>query len=123
RDIHPADIVAYLPCVGLADIIDGGADFHLRLLGTRLDEVYGGPYTGRLASSLPDAVRSALFAAFLQPTRDRSPYISRGSLPSRPEDIRFKTVTMPLADDGETPNMLLFCSHFDPLPPVSSFLS
>ncbi len=45
---------------GDLDVIDGGADFYYRLLGTKIASLYGYELNGKHVSVLPEVVRDAV---------------------------------------------------------------
>ena len=55
-DLDPLEIPTLLPIVGLVDVLDGGARFRYRLVGTEIVDVDGHDATGRfLDEVLPDS--------------------------------------------------------------------
>lgn len=63
-DVSPADIVSHLPTVFLIDALPPAvspAHFHVRLMGTALNDLFAGDFTGRtLDRSLSEKGASAL---------------------------------------------------------------
>lgn len=49
-DFDPANIPLLLPHIYLIDVVDGGADFRYRLVGTHITEAVGFDFTGQLVS-------------------------------------------------------------------------
>ncbi|HEY4345228.1 MAG TPA: PAS domain-containing protein [Parvibaculum sp.] len=49
-DIDPADIVPLLPHITISEVLDGGADFRIRIFGTALVELIGEERTGKRLS-------------------------------------------------------------------------
>lgn len=49
-DFDPVDVPLLLPYVYLVDVIDGGADFRYRVVGTHITESAGFDFTGQLVS-------------------------------------------------------------------------
>lgn len=54
NDFKPERMRAYLPNLYIVDIIDGGADYRLRLIGTALTQMVGRDMTGCLLSEVPE---------------------------------------------------------------------
>lgn len=57
--------------LGVLDVIDGGADFYYRLLGTKVAALKGYELTGKYVSVLPEVVRDAVLKEI--PSFDRMP--------------------------------------------------
>jgi hypothetical protein len=54
KDIAPREIEKLLPWINMYDILDGGKEFRVRLIGTALsDALGGGDYNGKPVSELP----------------------------------------------------------------------
>lgn len=115
-DIDPADIVPHLPFVALVDVIENGCDFRFRLLGTALDYAFAGHYTGwRLSEIEREDLRRIFSAAFLPPAREGKPHRRSGLLTvAEGEHVQYDLVALPLANDGERPDMLFLCWAFTP---------
>jgi hypothetical protein len=52
RDISPSDIVPLLPNLIITEAVDQGADFRIRIFGTRLVTLVGEERTGKLLSEI-----------------------------------------------------------------------
>ena len=83
-DIKPSEIARLLPHMIIAEAIDGGADFRVRLFGTRLVELLGEERTGKLFSEFaeegcacsnksPDAVQRRWLFVTQKTFLDRKP--------------------------------------------------
>jgi hypothetical protein len=53
-DLAPSEMKAYLPRLHIYDVIDGGRDFRIRLMGTRLSSGWRRDPTGALVSEQED---------------------------------------------------------------------
>jgi hypothetical protein len=115
-DIDPTELASHLPDLFMADVLDGGADFRYRLVGTQIVRGLGRDSTGRRLSELYGAKPAALqkvLATFRTVVEEKRPVFGRGTifwLPSR--DIRrFAAGYLPLSDDGRTVNIILAELH------------
>ena len=111
QHIQPEEIVRVLPHLVLYDVIrDGtGYDFRARLVGTAFSELLGRNITGRLLSEVADPVSYAgLRRRLAEAVECRVPVtgISRVHHPER-SFLTFSHLTLPLARDGRTVDMLL----------------
>jgi hypothetical protein len=111
-DIDPTELVPHLPTMYMIDVIDGGADFRYRLVGTkivigmgrdsthkRLSDVYAGQ--PKSLAVMTDRLR--------QIVREKRPAFARGSVywvPDR-DFLHFDNGAFPLSDDGLTVNIIL----------------
>jgi hypothetical protein len=107
-DLDPADIRDLLPVTQLLDVIEGGADFRYRLIGTQVDALNGGFYTGRRLSETPcGAPPRALWELCRRAVAERRPVIDtirlRGA-DAAPIDVR--TALFPLSRTGGAADML-----------------
>jgi len=104
-DIDPSDITHLLPNVFMVDVINGGADFRYRLVGTRIIEGLGRDNTGKKLSELyadqPTAL-AKLRARFMLTVDRKVPIFSRGRVFWLPDAQyrRFTGGSMPLSEDG-----------------------
>lgn len=111
-DIDPTEIPRLLPYLFMLDVLDGGADFRYRLIGTHITEGMGRDVTGKKISELyedrPQA-RKQLDATFRLPLTNKQPIFSRGRvfwMPRR-EYQRFIGCSLPLSSDGATIDIVL----------------
>ena len=51
-DFSPAEMTPILPYIYMIDVLEGGADYQMRLFGTALAEIIGKDYTGAKLSEL-----------------------------------------------------------------------
>jgi hypothetical protein len=111
-DIDPAEIKIHLPHMFMADVIDDGDDFRYRRIGTRIVEALGRDSTGRNLSELyrdqPEAL-AQLKSLFKLVVDRKAPIFTRGRVFWLPQARyrRFTAVSMPLADDGVSVNIIL----------------
>jgi hypothetical protein len=111
-DLWPAQIKALLPHILLADVIDGGADFRYRLVGTALREFFCSEPTGKLMSEaiapFGEATVRATLVAYREVMERRAPIRLSGSGSWYGQNPKsFDAYLMPLSDDDATVNMIL----------------
>lgn len=121
HDIDPAAITSLLPHLVLMDVLRGSEpdwplDFRYRLIGTQVDAMMNGRYTGRRMSSLPHQRPPAKIWSSLQrvsdggePTVNRVPYIG-----PHKDYLSVVDMVMPLAADGRNIDMLFCLIEFIP---------
>ncbi|WP_020592551.1 PAS domain-containing protein [Kiloniella laminariae] len=109
KDIDPLDIPQLLPYCELIDVEREPLDFIYRLLGTKIDHITRGKYTGLRVSEIPDqCAPSMIFDLYSQVVSSRKPV--RAVLPYVGEKIKIKEVeclVLPLASNGQDVDMLL----------------
>lgn len=115
RDLGPVELRPWLAQIMLLEVVDGGRDFRVRLLGTDAVQGVGIDMTGKLLSELP--ARPDIVAGFLaeyravatsaRPGRNLHDYIS----PTSGRRVLFERLALPLSDDGATVNMILALRH------------
>ena len=113
-DIDPIDIPKLLPHIGLIDVIDGGADFRYRLLGTRLNEVFGEDFTGQLVSETKQGEYGELLLdLYRSVVTERAPIVSESVFEYKgKEHLNIHRLLLPLAKDGEEVDMIMFMNRF-----------
>lgn len=102
--IDPAEIPQLLPNVMLWEVLDGGRDFRVRLAGTLVEAVHGGPLTERLASELHGSSHLAEAPAHMAEVLARGePDFASGTATKAPEGpLYYDRVLLPLGgDNGE----------------------
>jgi hypothetical protein len=119
-DIEPTDIPHLLPYLMLTEVVDGGARYRWRLVGTEVERHFGCPMTGRYIDEqlrgeylayVETLYRSAV--AGCTPVYSENSYNTRGrGWDAYSEVFRTARVMLPLAPDGESVNMVLVCQVF-----------
>jgi hypothetical protein len=103
RDIDPTEIPPkLLPNLQIIEVIDGGAQFRYRLIGTALVEAKGKDYTGQYPEETlsGDRLRFVL-NIYRTVCKLKSPLFSRNRYrTNRNIDLFANRVYMPLSDDG-----------------------
>lgn len=113
-DFDVLELAPWMGNLNLVEVIDGGRDFRYRLHGTRLVELLGMELTGRRLSELPHAMQETIRAEHMQAIEDRRPCWFTRSRFNRDEDhLRVAKLTLPLAADGRTIDMLLLGLYLD----------
>src|SRR5262249_43148132 len=108
RDIDPLDLRFVLGHVMLIDVLRDPVRFRFRLHGSELAFRAGYDMTGKLVDDLPNAENRAILLGrcrLLLETRQAIAVASERRLDTRV--FNYEVIWLPLADDGETINMLL----------------
>ncbi len=108
-DLDPLEIPTLLPIVGLVDVLDGGARFRYRLIGTEIVDVGGHDPTGRfLDEALPDSgYADYLIGMFREVTRERRPLYGESDFHGQGRiECRVRRLLMPLSRDGRSVDMI-----------------
>lgn len=102
RDIDPIEIPRkILPNLQLIDVIDGGARFRYRLIGTATVEAYGEDFTGRYPDEMfPAELRDFIHAVYRQVCNAKAPvFLSNRYVTTKGFELSSKRIYMPLCDD------------------------
>ena len=118
QDISPAQLKAQLPHILLIDVVEGGADFRYRLIGTYLRQFFPVDPVGRLMSEViaPFGASSvqATLEAYRGVMRKRAPVRISGSGAWYAQSPKyFDAILAPLSDDGEAVNMIFGAFLFE----------
>jgi len=108
-DLDPLEIPTLLPIIGLVDVLDGGARFRYRLIGTEIVDVGGHDPTGRfLDEVLPDSgYADYLIGMFREVTRERRPLYGESDFRGQSRiECRVRRLLMPLSRDGRAVDMI-----------------
>lgn len=111
QDIHPEEIAGLLPYLMLYDVLStsDGNRYRIRLMGTHVVEMFGPGETGHFLDEVADptgypAIRHRLDEV----VASRQPSFGRARVVRAERDfIEFNHITLPLAQDGETVDMLI----------------
>jgi hypothetical protein len=118
NDISPVQLKPQLPHIMLVDVVDEGADFRYRLVGTQLCDHFEEEPSGKLMSEVlaprgEVAVRETL-QSYRTVIARRAPLRLTGSGAwYGQESKQFDALLAPLSDDGETVNMILATFVFE----------
>lgn len=113
--IDPLHIPALLPHIGLIDVGGHGQRFRYRLVGTRLNQVFGHDFTGEYL----DEAKGGPYGRFLhdlygEAVRERRPvYVETVFSYRNDRHLTVRRVVLPLADTDDIPvGMLMFANSF-----------
>ena len=112
NDISPAQLKAHLPYLLLADVIDGGADFRYRLVGTELRQFFRAePSAKRMSEALApfgaETVEATLMS-YRAVVERRAPMRLTGAGSWYGQEFKlFDALLAPLSDDDTSVNMIL----------------
>lgn len=109
--IDPTEIIIHLPWLFLADVVEGGADYRYRLVGTSIVSANYRDVTGRSFRELytdPGKLEGARLGFDLA-CDTRAPIYTAGRAFWRPDWTydRFEAAFLPLSSDGKTVNIIL----------------
>lgn len=117
-DIRPSDLRRCLDSIAMIDVLDGGAEFRYRVVGTLLTQYFLADPTGKTLTEAWPNVASAIAersrANLMRIVQMRVPVYVSGRLdwPAvGPES--FELLSMPLSDDGHNVNMVLSIFSFE----------
>jgi hypothetical protein len=110
--IDPTEIITHLPWLFMADVIDGGADYRYRLVGTSIVSANYRDVTGRSFRELYGADSIKLEGArlgFDLACAAAAAVYTEGRAFWRPDWTcdRFEAAFLPLSSDGSTVNIIL----------------
>ena len=122
-DIDPGDVRALLPHILLIDVLEGGADFRYRLVGTEIERHIGRPITGRLFSeTLNGEYLDYICSLHQRAIVEVAPVYSENDFNDRRSGFglvadfkRAYRLMLPLSRDGTTVDMLLCGQLFKPI--------
>lgn len=111
RDIDPVDIYDCLGWLMILDVVDGGADFRIRLAGSQVQEAHDRALKGVMVGEMGEGDElKALLARLRKVVDTRAPDFRSASLSMVGRAfIEFDRVALPLAEDGRTVTHLLCC--------------
>lgn len=109
RDIDPTEIPRLLSHVQMIDVIDRGARFRYRLVGTALVEAFGQDYTGRFADELFSGVRRDFVHKIYRTVCDERCPVFLHNVYWTVKDLSLvgMRLFLPLSTDGEEVSIIL----------------
>jgi hypothetical protein len=121
RDLNPTEIpTRVLPNLQVIDVIDGGARFRYRLVGTALVDAYGRDFTGKCPNELFPDDRLRFIRTVC---RAKSPIFTHNKYHTPKNlDLLAVRVYLPLSDDDSDVHHILGCLHFARDAPLDSGL-
>jgi len=78
EELSPRDLGPALPYLTLCEVLDGGADFRLRIVGEEVLAAYGHHLKGRTLGSLVDEIGSTMLDAYRGVVSSRTPLLLHG---------------------------------------------
>jgi hypothetical protein len=113
RDLRPSSLLKRLPTISLvdvqSDVAGEGPAFRFRLFGTGLRDAIGRELTGQTFDGMPDEWAS-MHSQVLQTRRPAFGFAAM-TWRGRPHMVQ-AWLRLPMADDGETVNMILGYDRF-----------
>jgi hypothetical protein len=110
-DIEPLELRSHMGYLFLIDVLPAEHDYRFRLLGSAMTGRYGRDSTGRTireAYATEPAIGQWILDIFDTVVRHRVPVVSEGRLTIvKKSYVIARALQLPLADDGETVNMIL----------------
>lgn len=108
-DIDPIDMRDWLARVVLVDVIDGGAQFRYRLIGTELTQLRGRDATGlTVEEAWPAADAEIVLAGYRDVVARREPVFCHATQgPRSARRPQAGIMLLPLSKDGERVDMIL----------------
>ncbi len=130
-DVDPTEMPPrLLPLLYLTDVVDAGARFRYRLMGTAAVNSVRADLTGRYLDELTEAGRyrdyvTALYRLVLarrQPVFSMSHYLRFSAVAGTPPETRPATQRLmcPLSSDGLTVDQVISCQVYDPASAAST---
>ena len=116
QDIDPTEIPPkILPYLQMLDVIDGGARFRYRLVGTASAEAYGMDYTGKIADEIfPDDRLRLVHALYRTVVDTRLPLFSRNRYHTAKNiDLFIHRIYLPLSNDDTDTHHILGVLRFE----------
>ena len=115
RDIDPTEIASLLPHLQLIDVVEGGARYRYRLVGTSLVEAFGGEYTGKYLDELFTSERLANARRVYGTVVERRLPVFLRNRYSTTLDVEMiaNRLYMPLSPDGRTVTLILGALTFE----------
>lgn len=116
ESMPPEELKPWFGHIQIVEVIDGGADFRHRLVGTGITEIVGRDLTGKLVSECEYAIGTERMLERYRDTLTRRSLVFRSGRivwAKNREWIGFEMVTAPLADADGAVIQLLSVLSFD----------
>ena len=110
QHFDPLDVPGLLPNIRLLDVVGDQPRFRIRLMGTRLRDVFGAEQTGRwLDEVFPNLNGSVTHSELVKTVIAKTPRWRRGkpALSGERDFLDMERVYLPFARDGTTVDMIL----------------
>lgn len=120
-DIDPVDIKYALGNVSLVEVVGDPPRFRWRLVGSQLAHRLGNDMTNQWVDEYPNqGYREYLIGSYHKILKTGEPTLALNERDIEGKPRRFEVLRLPLAEDGQTINMILICPmYFEALPPRS----
>ena len=115
-DFDPLDLKQDLGWIVLVDVENGPTRFRYRLIGTKITELVGRDATGAYLDELyPASVQEIATMSFRKLLTSRRPNRILGTMHhAKKGHLNFEAIDLPLSSDGETVDMIMVRSVFEP---------
>lgn len=108
-DFDPLELKPWMGHLSLVETLDGGNDFLFRVHGTVLAwRLVGEDLTGRRLMELPYDWKEVWREEYRRVVRTRAPYAVTRKASAMKDHVGIRKLILPLSDDGETVDMLLY---------------
>lgn len=103
----------------MVEVIDDGADFAYRLVGTGVVQAVGKEFTGlKLSDHLDEHEVPELFADYRRAVAQRAPTLFHGGMLRFDKDwLAYERLSLPLVDEAGRVSVLLGAADFGPIAP------
>lgn len=105
--IRPEELKPWLGWINLVAIVDGGRDYVFRLYGSNIAREFGRDLTGKSLRELPAAHLGIITTPLERVVRDRVPCSTCHLVEYEGRSFVWERLILPLAEDGETVDILL----------------
>jgi hypothetical protein len=107
-DIDPAELVAFLPRLLLADVQRDPLEFRYRLVGTAICAMHGAEFTGKSPRDFePAALGTVIHEHYCDVVRRREPTLYLLQLDTHVQSRSYARLLLPLSEDGREVTMLM----------------
>jgi hypothetical protein len=115
-DIDPAELVPYLPCLMIVDVVADDRRYLYRLVGTREVEARGRDPTGRaVGEAFIGSSRERALANYDQVSLTGRPHIDLNTVITTKDRLdNSHVIFMPLSEDDQTVTQILVFTDFHP---------
>lgn len=114
-DFDVFEMKEWLGRILIMEVLDDGADFRYRLIGTNIVQINGRDLTGkRVTDSQYNENIEQVLSSFRLPVIQRSPIVRRGRLVWRADRdfLNYESVHCPLAENGIKINMTIGVQYY-----------
>lgn len=108
-DIIPVPMPRILPWTIMFDVVEGGADFIVRVCGTALTDIFGVELRGESVRKLPETLAARMILSGQRCIALRAPIRGHSQISRAPgQDFQgVEICAVPISNDGETIDMIL----------------